>query len=134
MSCLKETSIYWKFKDKIFKFASICVFWSLFLNKVSDLKVCNFIKKRLQHRCFAEKFVKFSGTTFLQNNSGGVSRESYPCIHQASFNLKLIITVSATFKRVAREGEGGTFPLPFFGNWKKCPNSEKKCPDCGHLC
>ena len=32
---------------------------SLF-NKVAGLKTCNFIKKRLQHRCFPAKFEKFS--------------------------------------------------------------------------
>ena len=31
---------------------------SLF-NKIAGLKVCNFIKKRLQNRCFPVKFVKF---------------------------------------------------------------------------
>ena len=39
--------------------------WSLLLNKVSGLKVCNFIKNRLQHRCFTKKFAKFSRTTFF---------------------------------------------------------------------
>ena len=32
---------------------------SLFLNKVSGLKACNFIKKRPQHRCFPVNIVKF---------------------------------------------------------------------------
>ena len=70
--------------------------WSLFLNKVSDLKACNFIKKRLQHRCFTEKFAKYSGTTFLQNISAGVSSlelSMYPPDSQTSFNLKRNITV-----------------------------------------
>ena len=30
---------------------------------------CNFIKKRLQHRCFPMKFTKFLRTPFLQNTS-----------------------------------------------------------------
>ena len=39
--------------------------WSLF-NKVEGLKACNFIiKKRLQHRCFPVKFVKFVKTLFF---------------------------------------------------------------------
>ena len=37
---------------------------SLF-NKVEDLKTCNFIKKRLQHRCFPVKFCKFLRTFFF---------------------------------------------------------------------
>ena len=39
---------------------------SLF-NKVADLQACNFTKKRLQHRCFPVKFVKFFRTTILKN-------------------------------------------------------------------
>ena len=33
------------------------------LNKVADLKTCNFIKRRLQHRCFPVKFAKFLRTS-----------------------------------------------------------------------
>ena len=44
---------------------------SLF-NKVAGQKACNFIKKRLQHKCFPVKFVKFLKTRFfIQNTSGG---------------------------------------------------------------
>ena len=42
--------------------------WSLFFIK---LQACNFIKKRLQHRCFPVKSAKFFKTLFLQNTSGG---------------------------------------------------------------
>ena len=41
--------------------------WSLFLNKAARLKVCNFIKKRLQHRWFPVKNVKFLRTHSLKN-------------------------------------------------------------------
>ena len=41
------------------------------LNKVAGLSACNFIKKRLQHRCFPVTFAKYSRTPFLQNTSGG---------------------------------------------------------------
>ena len=37
---------------------------SLF-NKVAGLKDCNFIKKRLQHRCFPVKFANFLRTPFF---------------------------------------------------------------------
>ena len=36
-----------------------------FFNKVADLKVCNFIKKRLQHRCFPVNIVKFFKNSFF---------------------------------------------------------------------
>ena len=42
--------------------------WSLFLIKVAGLKSSNFIKKRLQHRCFSVKFTNFSEHLFT---SGG---------------------------------------------------------------
>ena len=32
------------------------------LSNVSGLKACNFVKKRLQHRCFPVKFAKFLRT------------------------------------------------------------------------
>ena len=34
-------------------------------HQVADLKTCNFIKKRLQHRCSPVKFAKFLRTSFL---------------------------------------------------------------------
>ena len=46
---------------------------SLFFTKPSNLKVCNFIRKKLQH-CFAENFTKFLRTAFLQNTSGSCFR------------------------------------------------------------
>ena len=36
-----------------------------FFNKVAGLKACNFIKRRLQHRCFPEKFANFLRTPFF---------------------------------------------------------------------
>ena len=40
-------------------------------NEVAGLQVCNFIKKRLQHRCFSVKFAKSLRPSFLQYTSGG---------------------------------------------------------------
>ena len=48
----------------------IPVLESLF-NKVAGLKAYNFIKKRLQHRCFPVKFAKFLETPFLESIPGG---------------------------------------------------------------
>ena len=45
---------------------------SLF-NKVADLQAPNFMKKRLQHRLFAVKFVKFLRTSFALSNTGVLS-------------------------------------------------------------
>ena len=45
---------------------NICV-KSVF-NKVTDLKACNFIKNRLQHRCFPVHIAKFLGAPILKNN------------------------------------------------------------------
>ena len=37
----------------------------VFFKRVAGLRLCNIIKKRLQHRCFAVKFAKFLRTSFL---------------------------------------------------------------------
>ena len=39
------------------------LFRSLFFSKNAGLKARNFVKKRLQHRCFSVKFAKFLRTT-----------------------------------------------------------------------
>ena len=42
----------------------------------------------------------------------------------------------STVTRVTRGGMGwrkGSLPFPFSKIGKKCPNLEKKCPNCGHL-
>ena len=40
-------------------------------NKVAGFQARNFIKKRLQHRCFSVKFAKSLRASFLQNIYGG---------------------------------------------------------------
>ena len=44
------------------KHLCLCLF-----NKVAGLKSCNFIKKRLQHRCFPVNIVKFLRIPILKN-------------------------------------------------------------------
>ena len=44
--------------------------WRFFSIKFACLKVCNSIKKRLQHRCLPAKFAKYAGNFFLQNTNG----------------------------------------------------------------
>ena len=44
-----------------------CLCWCLFLNKNAGLQACNFIKKRLQHRCFLVNIAKFLRTPILKN-------------------------------------------------------------------
>ena len=42
--------------------------WSLFLKNSCSLKACNFIIKRLQHRCFPVRFTKFLKTpSFIEH-------------------------------------------------------------------
>ena len=48
---------------------NICV--GAFFFKVSGLTKCNFIQKRLQHRCFLVNIAKFLRIAFLCNASGG---------------------------------------------------------------
>ena len=53
------------------KFTGKHLCWSLFFNKVAGLGCEALLKKRLQHRCFPENFVKFLRTLSLKNTSGG---------------------------------------------------------------
>ena len=43
------------------------LFWGLFFNKVAGHQSCNFIKKRLQHRCFLVNIEKLIITPILKN-------------------------------------------------------------------
>ena len=38
-------------------------------NRVGDYQACNFIKKRLEQRCFTVNFAKLLKVSFLQNSS-----------------------------------------------------------------
>ena len=57
------------FLKKLTKFIRKHLCWSLFFNKVSDLRNAALLKKRLQQRCFPANFVKFLKTPLLQNTS-----------------------------------------------------------------
>ena len=46
------------------------------LNKVAGRKTCNFIKKRLQHRCFPVNFGKFIKTYFEEHLRTPASEEN----------------------------------------------------------
>ena len=55
------------------------LYWSLFItNKAAGLRACNFIKKRLQHKCFPVNFAKFLRTSCLQNTSGRLLLDAVP--------------------------------------------------------
>ena len=41
--------------------------WSLFFNKSAGLQACNFIKKRLQHRCYLDNTATFLRTAILKS-------------------------------------------------------------------
>ena len=60
--CSVEKGVYKNFAN----FTGKNLFWSLFLIKFQG-QACNFIKKRLQHRCFPAKFAKFLRTPILEN-------------------------------------------------------------------
>ena len=52
------------------------------INKTTDLKACNFIKKRLQRRCFPENFVKFLITAFLVDTPSVAASDKNLIIHE----------------------------------------------------
>ena len=56
---------------------------SIFFNKVAGLWACNFIKKRLQHRCFPVNIVKFLRAPILRTAVSGIratSNETRHCL------------------------------------------------------
>ena len=57
---------YKKLSLKISQYSQKNTCWSLFI-KVAGLQACNFIKKRLQWRCFPANIVDFSKTPILKN-------------------------------------------------------------------
>ena len=81
---------------EIFTVKHLC--WSLFLikllTKVAGLKVCNFIKKWLQHRCFLVHIAKFLRIAFLQNISSG-------CFYRCSIK-KAVPKIFLNFTRTYR--------------------------------
>ena len=58
-------------KKVVFKnfaiFTSKHLCWILFFNKNAGLQASNFIKERLQHRCFLDNITKFLRTAILNN-------------------------------------------------------------------
>ena len=74
---------------------------SLF-SKVTGFQPRNFIKKRLQHRCFPVKFATFLRRPFLQNTSGGCfqNKDSLSkCEQIHSFGSYLVLV--ASYKLIA---------------------------------
>ena len=69
-------------------------------NKVAGAKTCNFIKKRLQHRCFPVKIAKFLITLFYRTAAVAASRkkvEKYLGFCQISMRdlfVKIVIAFS----------------------------------------
>ena len=61
---------------------------SLF-NKVTDLQACNFVKKRLRHKCFPVKFAKFSRTAILKNVCERLLLKSEYVMQNSFFDKKI---------------------------------------------
>ena len=75
-----------KYSKNFAKFTGKLVSWSLFFIKLQGMKFCNFIKKRLQHRCFLVNIVKLLRTAvFLEHLrclKSVFSRYEFHCITQ----------------------------------------------------
>ena len=57
---------------------------------VAGLISCNFIKKRLQHKCFPASIVKFLRIAFLWNTSGG-------CLSLGTFLIVIPISLHSVY-------------------------------------
>ena len=69
------------------------------LNIVGCLKVCNFIKNWLQHRCFPVKFMKFLRTPILKNTVNDCF--CFMLIHSFPFIILLLLGLSYFFAEVS---------------------------------
>ena len=76
---------------------------------ISGFQTCNFIKKKLQHRCFPEKFVKCLRRPFLENNSSGCCTYS---IYRKNYFLELFLCMDI-FIGAIRENQ--SFQAHFHG-------------------
>ena len=88
---------------------------SLF-NKVAGLQTCNFIKKRLQHKCFPVNFAKFLGTAILKNIYGRqlLHLKYYtPANNTAKVFAKYSKIATARVKKLCCESPRGTFTMFF---------------------
>ena len=81
-----------------------------FFNKVADLEACNFVKKRLQYRCFPVDIAKFFGAPILKNTcqrlllpihfSGRVWSTYVHCMNLSATHLSsLIYTGSVVYNQ-----------------------------------
>ena len=80
---------------------------SLF-SEVAELKVCNLIKKRLQHRCFPVNIVKFLRTPFSTEHLRWlllyVSNSSKKCLNLRTMSRKALLSIFvmlSEFKRIS---------------------------------
>ena len=51
------------YKKAVLKNSAILIFVGVSFIKVADLKTCNFVKTRSQHRCFSVNIAKFLRTS-----------------------------------------------------------------------
>ena len=66
-----------------------------FFNKVPSLHVCNFLKKRLQHKCFPVTIAKFLGAPILKNIWEQLLLALWPPTNFKS-NIKFLSNFSST--------------------------------------
>ena len=69
ITCYQPPNMFFKkrYSEKFHKFHRKTSVLKYLFDKVAGLNVCNFIKKRLQHKCFPVKFAKCLRITILEN-------------------------------------------------------------------
>ena len=82
-----------------------------FLNKVTDLRVCSFIKQRLQLRCFHENIAKFLITAFF------IKHLQWLLLNKVKTNVKstfiLLIYYGTEFKTYCKTTDKSSRPEGF---------------------
>ena len=85
-----------KFFKKFCKFHKITPVLEFLFNKIAGLQTCNFIKNRLQYRCFTVKFAKFFKSTYFEEHprtAASKNRDSFLEVFCRSCCSALINTV-----------------------------------------
>ena len=55
-------------------------FVGVFFNKIAGFQACNFIKKRLQNRCFPVNIAKFFKSTYFEEHRSVILKEKVSLI------------------------------------------------------
>ena len=98
------------------------------------LRACNFIKKRLQHRCFPVRFETFLTIPFLRNTSVAASEAFQNILKYSAHDIFarttfISVYISYDLRSTLKPFTSNSFLInapPNFGSWCFCNNGGKQ--------